>query len=48
MRLLYLRAIPIEGLLLLLAVSGFVVLAMLSLMSKKVQKEFEEMFTFFD
>jgi len=48
MRSLYLRAIPVGGLLLLLAVPGFVVLAMLSLMSKKVQKEFEEMFTFFD
>lgn len=44
MRLLYLRAIPVGGLLLLLAVPAFVVLAVLSLLCKNVQKGFEEMF----
>lgn len=44
MRLLYLRAIPVGTLLVLLAVPAFVVLAVLSLMSKRVQKGFEVMF----
>lgn len=44
MRALYLRAIPVSGLLLLLAVPAFVVLAMVSLMSKKAQRGFEEIF----
>lgn len=43
-RLLYLQAIPVGALLLLLAVPGFVVLAVLSLMSNRVEKGFEEMF----
>ena len=44
MRSLYLRAIPVGELLVLLAVPAFVVLAVLSLMCKSVQKGFEEMF----
>lgn len=44
MRSLYLRAVPVGSLLLLLVVPAFVVLAVLSLMSKRVQKKFEEIF----
>ena len=44
MRAMILRAIPVGGLLVLLAVPAFVVLAVLSLMSKKVERQFQEMF----
>jgi len=44
MRPLYLRAIPVGSLLILLALPSFIVLAILSLLSKEVQSKFEEMF----
>lgn len=44
MRALYLRAIPVGGLLLLLAIPVFVTLVLLSVFSERAQEAFEKMF----
>lgn len=44
MRPLYLRAIPVGTLLVLIALPAFIILVVLGVFSKKVQKGFEEMF----